>query len=241
MTSISSIGGFGMEPNQFNVRATGLQGAKPAPAPGELPEGGQNPMMERIESLAVEAGLDPETIATLQEELQAAIAAALENANETAESGDPREAVHSAIESVLADYGISVEEPMPSRGGQDPMMAQVETLAAEAGLDAETTASLIEELQAAASAAVQETEDEEEDESDGSGQSVSDVVNSILEKYGIDADQLKPPAGMPGPAGAENSSAGSVGEDLLAESSISTNQNILPSLLDLLQVVDEEA
>ena len=241
MTSISSIGGFGMDPNQFNVRATGLQGTKPAPAPGELPEGGQSPMMERIESLAVEAGLDSETIATLQEELQAAIAAALEDASQTSESGDPREAVHSAVESVLADYGISVEEPMPPRGGQDPMMAQVESLAAEAGLDAETTASLIEELQAAIAAAVQETEGEEEDESDGSGQSVSDVVDSILEKYGIDADQLQPPTGMPGPGGPGGPNPGSAGENALTESSTSTSQNLLPSLLDLLQVVDEEA
>ena len=254
MSSIDSISAFGMQPGLFSTATRETEGSKPpappdgAPPPGATEDGANKSaaMMERIESLASEAGLDSETIAALQEELQTTIASVLENANQDAESGDPRQAVHSAVESVLEKYGISAENLMPKGQVQDPMMAQVESLAAKAGLKSDTTATLLEELRSAISAAVEEA-DHEAGSADPR-QAVHTIVQSILEKYGIDADQLKPPAHDPGfggggprAAGSVNPSPGSEGRDLYTGSPTGPNQGVLSSLLDLLQVVDEEA
>ena len=253
MSSISSIGGFGVDPDQFNVRTTGLEGSRPPIPSGEVPQrdgGRQNPMMERIESLAVEAGLDSETIATMQEELQAAISSALENAHKTGESGDPRQAVHAAVQRVLEKYGIDTRELTPGQGraGPDALMARIESLAADAGLDSETTASLLEELQSAVSSALENARNS--GESGDPRQAVHAAVQSTLGKYGIDADQLKPPSGGPGFSGGGRPQAAGAGGNLGTESegqglfaglSTDANQGVLQSLLDLLQIVDEEA
>ncbi len=248
MSSISSIGGFGVESGQFDARAFGKAGGIARVGQGGMPNQGgdrNSAMMERIESLATEAGLDSETIAALQEELQSAISTALTGIVGTGDSRDPRQDVRSAVQSVLEKYGINSEDFMPKRGGQTVMMAQIESLATEAGLDSDTTATLLEELQSAISTALAEANDE--DESGDPRQAVQAVIQSTLEKYGIDADQLKPPTGGPGFGGggppatrAGNLDTGSKGQDLFAGLSKDANQGVLQSLLDLLQLVEEE-
>ncbi len=171
MSGMSSIGGFGFDANQQHPRAVeGRQGdrcaARRAPAEGGGDRRGA--MMERIESLASEAGLDSDAIAALQEDLRSAISAAVANANRTGESGDPREAARSAVQSTLEKYGIDLEQFARPEGS-------------------------------------------------GAGRRNTGAV------------------------GPGNSGMGPEGQDLLAGLPTDPNQSILESLLDLLQVVDEEA
>jgi len=247
MSSIGGIGGFGIESQQMNPWAKEVERGRSQFGIGQMPQGSdgpQNPMMERIESLAAEAGLDFDAIASLKEELQSAISTAIANANGANES-DPREALHSAVQSTLEKYGIDSQQLAPGQGaGQgNPMRGRIESLAKEAGLDSDTTTSLLQELDSAISTAIANAK--ESGESNDHHEAVHTAVRSVLEKYGIDADKLAPPSGPPefGSNGKQGSGDESLATILGSQYGVSGNpsQDVVSSLLDLLQVVDEKA
>ncbi len=137
MSIIGSVGGTNSELMQMLQRLAGqsdessqgtaVRGSPPqgAPPPGGPPDGGAM-LSEEVASFAEEAGLDAETIAALQEDLEAAIASAMENAEES-QSTDPREIIDGAVTSTLAEYGLDGEafisefkESMPPEGAPPP-------------------------------------------------------------------------------------------------------------------------
>ena len=118
MSSIGGVGGFGIESQQMNPWAKEVERGRSQFGIGQMPQGSdrpQNPMMERIESLAAEAGLDSDAIASLKEELQSAISTAIANAEE-GNATDRREALHSAVQSTLEKYGIDSQQLAPGQG-----------------------------------------------------------------------------------------------------------------------------
>jgi len=245
MSSIGGIGGLGIESEQMNPWAKGVERGRSQFGIGQMPQGSDAPqdrMMERIESLAREAGLDSDAIASLNEDLQSAISTAIANATET-NASDPRQALHSAVQSTLEKYGIDSQQLAPGQGaGQgNPMRGRIESLAREAGLDSETTTSLLQELDSAISTAFANAK--ESGESRDPHEAVQTAVRSVLEKYGIDADQLAPPSGPPefGSTGKQGSGDEGLATILGSQYGVSSGQGVVSSLLDLLQVVDEKA
>ena len=112
------LGRFGIQQMLGGVTSasgqTGQMGpARPSmPPPGEA--GGEGPFGGgRLEAIASAAGLDEETVESLQSDLRAAVGSVLE---ETEDGEDPREAIKSAIESTFAAYGIDAETLKESLG-----------------------------------------------------------------------------------------------------------------------------
>ena len=117
MLSIDSLGGSGSELMQMLQRLTGQSdntmgiaarsNGPPQGAPPDGPPSGAPPQLtDAVASYAEEAGLDEETIATLQDELNSEISAAFESAEDGA---DPREIIDAAIASKFEEYGLDGE------------------------------------------------------------------------------------------------------------------------------------
>jgi hypothetical protein len=85
------------------------------PADGGKPGGGpgRGTRVGYVNALAEQAGLDPETIEALREDLKAAIVGAMGDTEADGTTGDPREAVRSAIRDTLRGYGIEPEHLRP--------------------------------------------------------------------------------------------------------------------------------
>ncbi len=117
MSIIGSVGGSGLDLTQMLQRLTGesessqgqaVRGSPPegAPPPGGPPDGGGGMISDKVGEFAKSAGLDSETVAALQEELDTAINEALEEADE---STDVREVIDGAIQATLDEYGLDGE------------------------------------------------------------------------------------------------------------------------------------
>ncbi len=118
MSTIGSVGGTGTELIQMLQRLAGqsdndsegfaARGSPPSggPPPGGPPEGGASAITDKVGEFAESAGLDSETVTSLQDQLSSAISAALENADE---STDPREVIDGAILSTLEEYDLDGE------------------------------------------------------------------------------------------------------------------------------------
>ncbi len=74
--------------------------------PGGPPEGGAAVLADKVGAFAKAAGLDSETVTSLQDQLGSGISAALED---TDGSADPRELIGGAILSTLEEYGLDGE------------------------------------------------------------------------------------------------------------------------------------
>jgi hypothetical protein len=116
MSSIEVVGSSGIDPGFLRqLQADPNQALRRAPVgmgtQGAGPSAGA--MTQRLESVAEEAGLDPETIGALREDLKAAISGAMDNASADAADADPREAFRKAIDDTLTKYGIKPESLRP--------------------------------------------------------------------------------------------------------------------------------
>lgn len=114
MSIIEGIGGSGSELIQMLQRLSGQgesskgfasRGSPPAGGvpPGGPPEGCATAITDKVGAFAEAAGLDAETVASLQDKLSSAISAALE---EMDGSTDPRELIDGTILSTLEEYGL---------------------------------------------------------------------------------------------------------------------------------------
>ncbi len=117
MSIIGSVGGSGSELMQMLQRLAGQSespngsGAPGSPPrggfpPGGPPEGGAAVLADKVGAFAKAAGLDSETVTSLQDQLGSGISAALED---TDGSADPRELIGGAILSTLEEYGLDGE------------------------------------------------------------------------------------------------------------------------------------
>ena len=172
MSTIGSVGGSSSElmaqmlqqltaQNQStqasSARGSPPQGGGPPPGP---PPGGAGMITDKVGEFAEEAGLDAETVAALQDELDSAISTALENKDH---SNDPKEVIDSAIASTFEEYGLDsdaflsdLQESMPAggpgmggTGGQLPtsdMVSQMFTMMSTGTFSTGTSAGLLEAL-----------------------------------------------------------------------------------------------
>ena len=144
MSIIGSVGGTGSELIQMLQRLAGQSdenskriAARGSPPPGGFPpggppEGGAAVLTEKVGAFAEAAGLDSETVTSLQDQLSSAISAALEDADE---STSPRELIDGAILSTLEEYGLDGEAFLselkasmptggPSMGGMEGQLSR---------------------------------------------------------------------------------------------------------------------
>ncbi|MBN1344743.1 MAG: hypothetical protein JXQ73_18770 [Phycisphaerae bacterium] len=154
MTSIAGVGSSGTELlymlRQMNAQGQGVSGANQGPPPP--PRDGNKPsevLGEQFDLFAEEAGLDSEAAAEIKDQLLTALDEAVQSADGT----DPREAAQEAIRSVLEENGLDGNEflsqfesamgPPPGRGGMQGMGSMPMGLAAYGyGQDTSTTSLL---------------------------------------------------------------------------------------------------
>lgn len=117
MSGIESIGGSGMSPSflrpMSGPRSQGVSRGAAGMNPQDM-ESRRGAMLDQIEALAANAGLDSETITALREDLKTAIAGAMEQAKPDGGNADPREAVRGAIRDTLSKYGIDAANLRPN-------------------------------------------------------------------------------------------------------------------------------
>jgi hypothetical protein len=97
--------------NISGASSAGMDAMRSLLASGKAMSGGPPPQMtERIESLALEQGIDPNSLGDLHAEIETAVQEALEG---LAPGADPREAIKSAVDGVLESKGIDPSQLRP--------------------------------------------------------------------------------------------------------------------------------
>ncbi len=136
---LQRLAGRSGESEELRVRGSPPMGGPP---PGRPPEGGAEMLAAKVGVFAVTAGLDEETVTSLQDQLDSAIIDALGGAEASA---DHRKLVDEAILNTLEEYGLDGEAflneleasrpaggPVPSGSGgdlpQSDVMAQMFSL-----------------------------------------------------------------------------------------------------------------
>jgi hypothetical protein len=205
MSSIDSISGSSSELSrlqQLLARQRGTTGSVTALGAGAANDSRRADFEAKFNEAAVAAGLDTEEVAGVQDEIQAAIAAATKKSDGTT---DQREVIRGAIDGVLQKHGVDLEKfrsamqsSMGGAGGPPPggpppgvargaeFEAQFTDAAVAAGLDAGKA----DELQNQIKSLVQETLQNSAGTTDPR-QAVQSAIDGLLEEYGVDLDQFK--------------------------------------------------
>ena len=156
----------------------------------------------KFNEAALAAGLDPEAAAGLQDEIKAAIAAAKQKSDTTA---DPRQVIQNAIDGVLQKHGVDLKQfksqmqaGMRGPGGSPPnsgppdesrkaeFEAKFMDAALAAGLDSESADGLQKEIQSAISDVLNTSFD-----STDPRQAIQDAIDALLKEHGVDLEKFK--------------------------------------------------
>jgi len=156
----------------------------------------------KFKEAALSAGLDPAAADGLQDEIREAIAAATQQSDSTA---DRRQVVQNAIDGVLQKHGVDLEkfhsqmkpqmagpggsppgQQPPSESGRADFEAKLTEAAVASGLDPEAADELQEEIKSAIDGVLAFT-----DGATDPRQTIQDMIDSLLEKYGVDLDEFK--------------------------------------------------
>jgi hypothetical protein len=110
MSGIGGVGGSNAELVQMLQQMASRQGGQGPRVGGGQSGGGGGPgamMQNQLVSFAESAGLDTETVSSLQADVKSAVTTALEDAGSS--GTNPKEAVSSAVRGVFDEYGLDSE------------------------------------------------------------------------------------------------------------------------------------
>ncbi len=151
----------------------------------------------KFKEAALAAGLDQNAAAGLQDEIDAAVAAATQKSDGTS---DRRQVMQNAIDSVLQKHGVDLEKfhslmrppaghaggPPPGASGKADFEAKFTQAALAAGLDSQSADGLQDEIKSTIDQALTNADTQTDVR-----QTIQDAVDSVLKKHGVDLTTFK--------------------------------------------------
>jgi hypothetical protein len=202
MSSIDALNG-----TSSNLPLSQLLARQATGAVRQFQKGADQDFEARFNAAALAAGLDPQAVGGLQEEIQSALDAATQNSDSTT---DRRQVVQNAIDGVLQKHGVDLakfKSQMQSMGGPGgpggaggpppgggppggaqgaDFQAKFKDAAVSAGLDAGDADSLQDEINAAIDQVLKNSDEETDPR-----QAIQDAIDKLLADHGVDLDAFK--------------------------------------------------